>query len=89
MLTPEGEWTLFVPLPDDMGERMRRLRLVHGFMAWKSATAFVLFHGVAVAGLRALCGCCSQEGSHRGEADHTEAARRWRGRVVAGECYWR
>jgi len=42
VLTPEGEWSVFVPLPDDLGERMRRLRLVHGFLAWKSATAFVL-----------------------------------------------
>lgn len=42
VLSPEGEWTLFVPLPDALGERMRRLRLVHGLMAWKSATAFVL-----------------------------------------------
>lgn len=42
VVTPEGDWTVFVPLPDDKGERMRRLRLVHGFMAWKSAVAFVL-----------------------------------------------
>lgn len=42
VVTPDGEWTLFVPLPDDLDERVQRLRLVHGFMAWKSATAFVL-----------------------------------------------
>ena len=40
--TPEGDWTLFVPLPDDVAERERRMRLLYGFMAWKSATAFVL-----------------------------------------------
>lgn len=38
----DGEWTVFVPLSDDARERDRRMRLVAGFMAWKSATAFVL-----------------------------------------------
>jgi len=38
----DGDWTIFVPLPDDMGERQRRMQLVYGFMAWKSAVAFVL-----------------------------------------------
>lgn len=42
VVTPDGNWTVFVPLPDALGERLRRLRLVHGFMAWKFATAFVL-----------------------------------------------
>lgn len=42
ILTPEGDFTVFVPLPDNIGERQRRMQLVYGFMAWKSATAFVL-----------------------------------------------
>ncbi|KAB2938004.1 MAG: hypothetical protein K8F92_15580 [Hyphomicrobium sp.] len=42
VLTPEGDWTVFVPLPDDIGERQRRMQLMYGFMAWKSATAFVM-----------------------------------------------
>lgn len=42
VLTPDRDWTIFAPLPNDMGERLRRLRLVHGFLAWKSATGFVL-----------------------------------------------
>lgn len=42
VICPDGEWTIFVPLPDDIGERQRRMQLVYGFMAWKSATAFVL-----------------------------------------------
>lgn len=42
VITPEGDWTVFVPLPDDIGERQRRMQLVYGFMAWKSATAFVM-----------------------------------------------
>ncbi|MCZ7594274.1 MAG: hypothetical protein M5U16_04660 [Hyphomicrobium sp.] len=33
VLCPEGDWTLFVPLPDDIGERQRRMQLVYGFMA--------------------------------------------------------
>lgn len=31
-----------MPLPDDIGERQRRMQLMYGFMAWKSATAFVM-----------------------------------------------
>ena len=42
VICPEGDWTVFVPLPDDIGERQRRMQLVYGFMAWKSATAFVM-----------------------------------------------
>ena len=42
VITPEGEWIVFVPLPDDLAERQRRFRLVGAFMAWKMATAFVL-----------------------------------------------
>jgi hypothetical protein len=30
-----------VPLPDDIGERQRRMQLVYGFIAW-SAVAFVM-----------------------------------------------
>ena len=42
IISPEGGWTVFVPLPHDIGERQRRMQLLHGFMAWKSATAFVM-----------------------------------------------
>lgn len=42
VISTEGDWTVFVPLPDDVAERERRMRLLHGFMAWKSATAFVM-----------------------------------------------
>ncbi len=42
VICPDGDWTVFVPLPDDIGERERRMQLVYGFMAWKSATAFVM-----------------------------------------------
>jgi hypothetical protein len=41
VVCPDGEWTVFVPLPDDIGERQRRMQLIYGFMAWKLATAFV------------------------------------------------
>lgn len=42
VICPHSDWTVFVPLPDDIGERQRRMQLVYGFMAWKSATAFVM-----------------------------------------------
>ena len=42
IVCPDGDWTIFVPLPDDIGERQRRMQLVYGFMAWKSAIAFVM-----------------------------------------------
>lgn len=42
VICPEGDWTVFVPLPDDIGERQRRMQLLYGFMAWKSATAFII-----------------------------------------------
>lgn len=42
VFAPEGDWTVFVPLPDDIGERQRRMQLIYGFMAWKSATAFIM-----------------------------------------------
>ena len=38
----DGAWTIFVPLPNAIKERERRLRLVAGFMAWTSATHFIL-----------------------------------------------
>lgn len=38
----EKGYMLFVPLPDDAGERTRRLELVAAFMAWKGANAFVM-----------------------------------------------
>lgn len=42
VMTPEGDWTVFVPLPDDMAERQRRMQLLYGFMAWKGATGFIM-----------------------------------------------
>lgn len=42
VITPEGEWIVFVPLPDDIEERHRRMQLVAGFMAWKLARAFII-----------------------------------------------
>jgi len=42
VVCPDGDWTIFVPLPDEIGERQRRMQLVYGFMAWKSAIAFVM-----------------------------------------------
>ena len=42
VMCPDGDWTIFVPLPDDIGERQRRMQFVYGFMAWKSAVAFVM-----------------------------------------------
>lgn len=42
VVCPEGDWTVFVPLPDDIGERQRPMQLLYGFMAWKSAMAFVM-----------------------------------------------
>jgi len=42
IMCPDGDWTIFVPLPDDIGERQRRMQLVYGFMAWRSAIAFVM-----------------------------------------------
>ena len=38
----DGMWALFVPLPPEIAERERRMRLVAGFMAWKSARWFIL-----------------------------------------------
>jgi hypothetical protein len=42
ILCHDGDWTVFVPLPDDLGERQRRMQLVYGFMVWMSAHAFVM-----------------------------------------------
>lgn len=39
---PEGEWHVLVPLPEDIEVRQLRMRLLRGFMAWKSATAFIM-----------------------------------------------
>lgn len=38
----EQGYLIFVPLPDDLKERTRRMRLVSGFMAWKGASGFVM-----------------------------------------------
>lgn len=42
VICPTETWTVFVPLPDDIGERQRRMQLLYAFMAWKAATAFVM-----------------------------------------------
>ncbi len=42
VLTPEGDFLILVPLPDEPIERERRMRLVAAFMALKLARAFVL-----------------------------------------------
>jgi len=42
VICPDGDWTVLVPLPDDIGARQHRMQLLSGFMAGKSATAFVM-----------------------------------------------
>lgn len=42
IFTPEGQFVIFVQLPDDARERDRLMKLVARFMAWKMAIAFVL-----------------------------------------------
>lgn len=41
VICPNESWTVFVPLPDDIGDRQRRMQLLYAFMVWKNATAFV------------------------------------------------
>jgi len=41
VLGPDGEHTIMVQLPDDLSERMERMRVVRAFMIWKAATSFV------------------------------------------------
>lgn len=38
----DGVWTIFTPLPETLEGRERCMRLAAGFMAWKSATSFVM-----------------------------------------------
>ena len=40
--TPDGEYRILMPLPDDMVIRERGMRLMSAFMAWKPARAFIL-----------------------------------------------
>ncbi len=35
------DYVVFVPLPDDLGQRQWRMQLVSAFMAWKGASGFV------------------------------------------------
>jgi hypothetical protein len=42
VITPEGDFVILIPLPDEPIERERRMRLVAAFMALKLARAFVL-----------------------------------------------
>ncbi len=42
VITPEGDFVILLPLPDEPIERERRMRLVSAFMALKLARAFVL-----------------------------------------------
>jgi len=41
ILAPDGEHTVMVQLPDDLSERVERMRVVRAFMIWKAATGFV------------------------------------------------
>ena len=41
VLAPDGEHTIMVQLPDDIEERVGRLRVVRAFLIWKAATSFV------------------------------------------------
>ena len=40
--TPDGDYRILMPLPDDMAKRERGMRLIAAFMAWKQASAFIL-----------------------------------------------
>jgi hypothetical protein len=42
VICPDGDWSVLVPLPEDIGVRQLRMQLLYGFMAWKSATAFIM-----------------------------------------------
>ena len=42
IMTPDGDYSILVPMLDDPQDRLARLKLVTGFMAWKMATAFVV-----------------------------------------------
>lgn len=42
ILAPEGETVVFLPLPEDLGERVRRVSLVRAYMAWRMASGFVV-----------------------------------------------
>lgn len=41
VMAPDGEHAVFVTLPDDVGQRERRLQVLRAFMVWKAATGFV------------------------------------------------
>lgn len=42
VLAPDGDWTVFVPLPDDLSARYSCLRYITEFLAWRCARGFVM-----------------------------------------------
>ena len=41
VIAPDGEHTIMVQLPDDIGARHERMLVVRAFIIWKAATGFV------------------------------------------------
>lgn len=42
VVAPGGVTVVFLPLPDDLRERVRRMTLMRGYLVWRMATSFVL-----------------------------------------------
>lgn len=42
VITPDGDYHILVQMRDDPLDRLARLKLVAGFMAWKMASAFIV-----------------------------------------------
>ena len=42
LITPDGDYHILVQMKDDELDRLARLKLVAGFMAWKMASAFIV-----------------------------------------------
>ena len=55
--TPEGDFHIAMTLADDPGERLRQMRMVSRFMAWKMAAGFTLASELVSAGFRLLLRC--------------------------------
>jgi hypothetical protein len=56
VICPDGDWTVLVPLPEDIGVRQLRMQLLYGFMAWKSAVAFIMSSQLATPSVIASIG---------------------------------
>lgn len=56
VVCPDGDWTVVVPLPEDIGVRQARMQLLYGFMAWKSATAFIMSSQLSIPSVIASIG---------------------------------